>query len=238
MSHESIYAEVQAAIRARKTEEGELGAVARVLAKHGLRGKPQVLQAPARSPEGRNLGVARIYLFENTPAGDFVLVTGPKVDAVIERPTRLKIPGVTKGSVFAQVPDGSASRIRRVGQRFAAHERTAGREPRRKGQRASKASSPPTWISTPGVSAPIGRPLAPLPPLGGGGGVYQPPGLVSIPGGLPAGSRRPRRGGDATSGDWVPAGGLPAASVPEPSDAQRMAMFEQLLAKVLGQVAA
>lgn len=229
-THETLYRELQSAIRSRKTEEGEIGTVARILAKHGFRGQPQVLQAPARGTDGRNLGVARLYVFTDTPAGDFVLITGPKVEAVIERPTKLHIPGVAKGSVFAQAPNSTVARTRRVHDRFASHERTAGREPRRRASKGGK----PAWISTPGVASPIGRPLPPMPALPQSG-VFPP--LVQVPAPMPS-TRRPRRGGDADSGDWIPAGGLPPAATPEPSDAQRMALFEQLLTRVLGQVAA
>jgi len=78
-SQKTILDEIKREVRKRKTETGEANAVARVLALYNHTKLPQVFEG--RSADGM---AVRTYVFEDTPAGTFFLVTGPSVEGEIE----------------------------------------------------------------------------------------------------------------------------------------------------------
>lgn len=73
MSKSALLAEIKRAVEAKKTEASQRLAVVRILAGAGHKRQPSVRQGS----DGH--GTVRFYVWEDSPAGDVVLVTGPSV---------------------------------------------------------------------------------------------------------------------------------------------------------------
>lgn len=134
---DTIYRNLQEAVKERRTEDGERAAVARVLAHYGFTGEPSVHQTTGMDANGNAVGVARLYLYRGTPAGDFVLIAGPSIEGRITRPDRIGLEGKS-GRVFAEAPKASRSVLKATQQ---AVKSAVGRAAK-KGQKKEKKVSP------------------------------------------------------------------------------------------------
>lgn len=134
MAKNEVLGRVEAAVEDRKSAQAELVAVARVLAAHGWTGLPIDTQS-FRYPDGKS---ATIYVWKDTPAGDFALVTGPQVKGTILTRAELAAAADESGIVFAP---GAAATM--SGQQKSAYGRASERGGRAVGatQRGASASA-------------------------------------------------------------------------------------------------
>ena len=75
----TILRAVREAVSSRKTESAQRAAVVRTLARYGYAGMPEVVQGYMERG-----AIVRAYLFDGTPAGDLLLVTGPSIEPEVK----------------------------------------------------------------------------------------------------------------------------------------------------------
>lgn len=165
-SQKTVLAEIRKAVKDMKTEQGEASAVARVLALYGHRTNPHVEEA--RTPDGRTL---RAYIYVDTPAGDFLLVSGPGIEGTVETMSGPAAKSLADAGIYVQ---GRAAGGKTVSRLLSGMSRAATRttratkpapepKPRPKAKRATKAKAKRAPKAPPVASVP--PPPAFLPPL-------------------------------------------------------------------------
>lgn len=104
MAQKDVLAEIKKAVKAMRTERGETGAVAKILAAHGYFDPPVIVTGKF----GKGAAV-RIYRYDGTPAGDFALVTGPSVEGEVHAMADLNVMEAPEGFYVEMVPDSSSA---------------------------------------------------------------------------------------------------------------------------------
>lgn len=98
----TVLAAVKKAVNSRSTEGAQLSAVVKTLAQYGTVREP----AKRKATIGRGTTV-RIYVFEDSAAGDFVLITGPSIQAEIRTMAELSTEKAPKGFYVETVDAGT-----------------------------------------------------------------------------------------------------------------------------------
>jgi hypothetical protein len=102
----TILNEIKAAVKARKSESGEVNAVAQVLALYGHTRKPDIQEG--RSPDGATI---RVYIHEDTPAGSFLHVSGPSIIGSIETLTGPAAKSLADAGIYVQGRDAKGKTV-------------------------------------------------------------------------------------------------------------------------------
>jgi hypothetical protein len=100
-SQSAVLEAIRDAVLKRTSEQSQLTAVAKVLAIHGGLVQPKV-----RSTKDAAGGTVRLYVYEKTSAGDFVLVTGPSIEPEVKPMGELAVEKAPKG-FYVEVGAGS-----------------------------------------------------------------------------------------------------------------------------------
>ena len=123
-TQETVLRNLRAAVADAKTERGETGAMARVLAGYGYFAMPKI-------SEGKygNGSTMRIYAYHKSPAGDIALVTGPSSEGAVERLDDIRAAASAEGFYIAATTAKPSATLERQVQRAA--QRAAGADARR-----------------------------------------------------------------------------------------------------------
>lgn len=254
MGHADVLAEVKRAVAASSTEYAERSAVLRVLAKHGDVTIPTLQQT--RSADGRGV---KVYLWKGTKAGDFGLITGPKVQGRIATMAELSasVKGAEEAGIYVQAASGSDRAMqdtREAAEKIAAK---AGRQVREsasfgaRGRRSAGSASAAPAAPQYAAPMPTGRPVPSrhrehdLPdtgdvawqsPIQGHRAAQQ---FHAVPPASPTGRRASRREGVGGTFEPVyrpPAPAPAARAAGTTSREEMMAQFKSLAAEVIAQL--
>lgn len=124
LSQSQVFDAVRTAALKRKSERAQLTAIAKMLAIHGGLKQPKV-----RSTRDSAGGTVRLYVYEGTSAGDFVLITGPSIEAEVKPMSDLAVEKAPKG-FYVEVGAGSARDEQRVKRALTSAEKAAKRAAR------------------------------------------------------------------------------------------------------------
>ncbi len=158
-SKATVLKAIKAAVKEKRTERGETGAIASVLAEHGYYNAPKVQVGKF----GRGASV-RIYLYSGSPAGNLVLVTGPSVEGEVHLLEELNVTEAPDGFYVESVESSSRA------------VQTAKRQTQRAAERAGGRAAAPAKPKAKRKRKKRAAPAAPVPtPRPGGGEGWAPP---------------------------------------------------------------
>lgn len=143
----TVLAAVKKAVKARKTEQGEVNAVARTLALYGYLKKPEIFEAG--TPQGE---IVRVYVYDDDacPAGPIMITAGPSIVGEVEKLDAERAKDLEAAGIYLQgskATGKTASKIKSSMARQAAKADVGSRKPprktrKRKSSRKSRPAAP------------------------------------------------------------------------------------------------